>query len=48
MQLDGVVIVIPGAEPRVTQLTKKYYQLLVDEERVGKYGHVIVILHKPL
>ncbi|CAL6007346.1 Rab-like_protein 5 [Hexamita inflata] len=48
MQLDGVVIVCPGTDLRLTQTCKKYYQLIVDEERVGKYGHVICMLHKPV
>eukprot|EP00703_Trepomonas_sp_PC1_P004605 JAP92001.1 Rab-like protein [Trepomonas sp. PC1] len=46
MQLDGVVMVIPGIDLRVTQTCKKYYSYVVDEERVGKYGFVICLLHK--
>lgn len=46
IQLDGVVIVCPGTDLRLTQTCKKYYQMIVDEERVGKYGHVICLLHK--
>lgn len=47
VQLDGVAIVCAGTDPRLAQTCRKYYQLVVDEDRVGKHGHVICLLHKP-
>ncbi|KAH0577858.1 Rab-like protein 5 [Spironucleus salmonicida] len=47
LQLDGVVIIVPANEASLTSTVKKYYSLVVDEERVGKPGFVMVFFHKP-